>query len=106
MSTSDGVSHGTGHLNAGHAEAHNGSSRSFLAVIAATGESAIPSLIKATEMKIFGGMPMLSVLLDSRPGLKKALETVFKHTARPLMFAIAGVSCFFVAVRISIHVYV
>ena len=69
--------------------------------IATEGEGSIPMIIKATEGKLFGGMPMLSILLEAQPGLQKAVQKVINFSSRPLMFAIAGVSCFFVAVSAS-----
>ena len=77
------------------------SSQALMASIATNGEGAIPTLIKATEVKVFGGMPLLSYLMDSRPELKSAVGKALGHTARPLMFAIAGVSCFFFAVSLT-----
>jgi hypothetical protein len=63
-----------------------------------SGESSVPALIKAAEGNLFGGMPMLSLLFEARPGVKKVVEVVLIRTAKPLMFGIAAVSCFFVMV--------
>ena len=76
-------------------------SEGFMSSIATEGEGSIPMIIKATEGKLFGGMPMLSILLEAQPGLQKAVQKVINFSSRPLMFAIAGVSCFFVAVSAS-----
>ncbi len=83
------------------ANAAGTSSQAFMASIATNGEGAIPTLIKATEVKVFGGMPLLSYLIDSRPELKSAVGKALGHSARPLMFAIAGVSCFFFVVSLT-----
>ena len=102
MSRDSAAGSGTEDLNVAHASIKASVKTADLVANIATkgesGESSVPALIKAAEGNLFGGMPMLSLLFEARPGVKKVVEMVLIRTAKPLMFGIAAVSCFFVVV--------